>query len=69
MLILSQSQAKNYFKKLHSYSSREGCGCCSSYIDYVIKNNRILCLSLHEYAGNRTFKVSIIAKIKKARSN
>lgn len=69
MLVLSQSQAKNYFKKLQPYSSRESCGCCSSDITYVIKGNRILSLALNEYAGYRNFAVSVIAKIKKAGSN
>ena len=69
MLILSQSQAKNYFSKLQPSNSNEGCGCCSSSTDYKIKGNRILSISSGEQAGNRYFNVSIIAKIKRVKSN
>lgn len=65
MLVLSKSQAKNYFKKLQPHSSNDGCGCCHSSTHYVIKGNRILCISHGEYQGNRYFNVSIVAKIKK----
>ena len=65
MLMLSKSQARNYFKKLHSSSDDEGCGCCSSRQDYEIKGNRILCISDGENQGYRYFKVTVIAKIKK----
>lgn len=69
MLILSQSQAKNYFSKLQPSNSNEGCGCCSSSNNYEIKGNRILYISQGEAQGNRYFNVSIIAKIKRAKSN
>ena len=69
MLILSQSQSKNYFKKLHSYSYTEGCGCCSNSVTYQIKDNRILSISSGEHQGQYYFNVTIVAKIKKVRSN
>jgi hypothetical protein len=69
MLILSQSQAKNYFKKLQSSYHNEGCGCCSSQKNYEIKGNRILNILSGESQGHRYYNVSIIAKIKKAGSN
>jgi len=65
MLMLSQSQAKNYFKKLHSSYNHEGCGCCSCMQEYEIKGNKILSISSGESAGHRYFNVSVIAKIKK----
>lgn len=65
MLVLSQSQAKNYFKKLQPSYHNEGCGCCWSQDDYEIKGNRILHISSGEHIGYRYFKVSIRAKIKK----
>jgi hypothetical protein len=65
MLILSKSQARNYFKKLYSSSNDEGCGCCSSRQDYEIKGNRILSISQGENQGYRYFKVSVRAKIRK----
>jgi len=69
MLILSQSQAKNYFNKLQPSQYYEGCGCCHSESTYEIKGNRILYISSGESAGHRYFNVSVIAKIKKAGSN
>tara|TARA_R110000868_G_scaffold268789_1_gene527981 strand:+ start:51 stop:260 length:210 start_codon:yes stop_codon:yes gene_type:complete len=69
MLILSQSQAKNYFKKLLPTYHSEGCGCCNSSTDYEIKGSRILYISSGEYQGTRFFNVSVLAKIKKVRSN
>jgi hypothetical protein len=69
MLILSPSQAKNYFKKLQPSQYSEGCGCCHSESTYEIKSNRILYISSGESAGHRYFNVSVIAKIKKDRSN
>lgn len=71
MLILSQSQAKNYFKKLQSSYHNEGCGCCWSQYDYEIKGNRILHISSGESKGHRYYYVSVKAVIKKmkARSN
>ena len=69
MLILSKSQAKNYFKKLTPSFHCEGCGCCSNQEDYKIKGNRILNISSGESQGHRYYNVSIIAKIKKAKSN
>lgn len=65
MLMLSKSQARNYFKKLHSSSDDEGCGCCSSRQDYEIKGNRILSILSGENQGYRYFKVTVRAKIKK----
>ena len=69
MLILSKSQAKNYFKKLKPYSYDEGCGCCYQCIHYSIKDNRILRSSEGKYQGNSYYNVTIVAKIKKDRSN
>lgn len=69
MLVLSNSQAKNYYKKLRPNYYNEGCGCCSRQVTYVIKDKRILAISSGENAGYRYFNVSVIAIIKKARSN
>ena len=69
MLILSKSQSKNYFKKLQSSHYNEGCGCCFSSTHYEIKDNKILRLSSGEHIGYRFLNVSVVAKIKKARSN
>jgi hypothetical protein len=64
MLVLSRSQAKNYFKKLIPSFHNEGCDCCSSRTDYEIKGNRILCISSGEHMGSRHFSVKILAKVK-----
>jgi len=69
MLILTESQAKNYYNKLHSFCNIEGCGCCSSNIHYEIKNRRILQISSGYRQGYSYFNVTVIAKIKKVRSN
>lgn len=69
MLILTQSQAKNYFNKLHNCSHNEGCGCCYSTQEYVIENRRILKHNYGEHQGTIYHNVTVIAKIKKARSN
>ena len=69
MLILSPSQAKNYFKKLQDSFRDEGCGCCHSSITHEIKGNRILNISSGEHQGGRYFEVYVIAKIKRVRSN
>jgi len=65
MLMLSQSQAKNYFKKLQPSFHKEGCGCCHTESNYEIKDNKILSISSGASAGHRYFNVSVIAKIKK----
>lgn len=69
MLILTKSQAKNYFNKLNSYSNHEGCGCCHSTTSYEINNRRILKNNYGEHQGYSFYDVTVIAKIKKARSN
>lgn len=65
MLMLSPSQAKNYFSKLESHHHNDGCGCCYNSTDYVIDKNRILCKISGENKGNYYNNVSVIAKIKK----
>jgi len=71
MLVLSQSQAKNYFKKLQSSYHNEGCGCCHSSTDYIINNRRIIQINSGENVGNHYYIFHVIAVIKKmkARSN
>ena len=69
MLILSQSQAKNYFSKFSGHSNNEGCGCCHSTTSYEINNRRILRNNYGESQGYSFYNVTVIAKIKKARSN
>lgn len=64
MLILSQSQAKNYFSKLHNHQNNEGCGCCFSNITHKIDKKKILRLSYGEHQGHSYFNVKVIAKIK-----
>jgi hypothetical protein len=69
MLILSKSQAKNYYKKLKPSYYSEGCGCCNGHITYEIRNNRILCISSGEHQGTSYLDVTVKAKIRKVRSN
>lgn len=69
MLILSQSQAKNYFKKLIPNSNNDDCGCCNNATNYEIKGNRILNIYSGESKGYRFFKVTVIAKIKRLGGN
>lgn len=67
MLMLSQSQAKNYFKKLKSSSYDEECGCCNYTINYQIKGNRILQYMSGLQHGSSYCQITILAKIKKVR--
>ena len=69
MLILTQSQAKNYMSKSKSYGYNEGCGCCYSTTSYEIKGDRILRNNYGEHQGTHFFEVTVIAKIKKVKSN
>jgi hypothetical protein len=65
MLILSQSQAKNYLTKLHPFSNNEGCGCCHNSTYYIINNRRIIQISSGENVGNHYTIYNVIAIIKK----
>ena len=65
MLVLSQSQAKNYLKKLKPYYHNEGCGCCSSSVNYKINNKRIIQINSGESQGNHYNIYKVIAIIKK----
>lgn len=65
MLILSESQARNYFKKLIPDYHNEDCGCCTHSTRYEIKNKRILEISYGTDKGYSYFNVTVIAIIKK----
>ena len=65
MLVLSQSQAKNYLTKLYSSYHNEGCGCCYSSTNYIINNRRIIQISSGASIGNHYSIYKVIAVIKK----
>jgi len=65
------SQAINYTKrcnKKHSYYFNEGCGCCSSQLNYYFctKTNRVIANYSSETRGELSGTIKIIGRVKNA---
>ena len=69
VVLKSESQINNFIKRMkkkYNFNRQEGCGCCYSYafVNRDEETNKIILESCYSYAGNETYKITVIAVTK-----